>query len=85
MKRFFDLLVALVAVVFLALPILIVTLAVQLASQGPAHHWSGREGRHNRFSKCPNSAACADRYIVCPLKSDPSCDVWLLSRWWTEE
>lgn len=53
MKRLFDLIVALVAAVFLALPILIVVLAVRLTSPGPSLYWSKRVGRHNRIFKMP--------------------------------
>lgn len=53
MKRLFDLAVALVAAVFLALPIVFVVLAVRLTSLGPALHWSNRVGRHNRIFKMP--------------------------------
>ena len=53
MKRFFDLTVALVAVVFLALPILVLVLAVRLTSPGPALYWSDRVGRLNRIFKMP--------------------------------
>jgi len=53
MKRLFDLAVALVAAVFLALPIVLVALAVKLTSPGPALYWSDRIGRHNRIFKMP--------------------------------
>jgi O-antigen biosynthesis protein WbqP len=53
MKRLFDLAVALVAAVFLALPIVFVALAVRLTSAGPALYWSDRVGRHNRIFKMP--------------------------------
>lgn len=53
MKRLFDLVVAVVAVVCLALPILILGLAVRLTSAGPALYWSDRVGRHNRLFKMP--------------------------------
>jgi len=52
-KRLFDLVVALVAVVFLALPIVMTALAVRLTSPGPALYWSDRVGRHNRIFKMP--------------------------------
>jgi O-antigen biosynthesis protein WbqP len=52
-KRLFDLAAVLFAVVLLALPILIVTLAVRLTSTGPALYWSDRVGRHNRIFKMP--------------------------------
>ena len=53
MKRLFDLVVAVVAAVCLALPILIVGVAVRLTSPGPALYWSDRVGRHNRLFKMP--------------------------------
>lgn len=53
MKRLFDLAVALVAAVFLALPIVITALAVRLTSPGPALYWSDRVGRHNRIFRMP--------------------------------
>ncbi len=53
MKRLFDLVVAVVAVVCLALPIFILGLAVRLTSAGPALYWSDRVGRHNRLFKMP--------------------------------
>lgn len=53
MKRLFDLLVALVVAAFLALPILLVALAVKLTSPGSALYWSDRVGRHNRIFKMP--------------------------------
>ena len=53
MKRLFDLALALVAAVFLVLPISAVALAVRLTSPGQAMYWSDRIGRHNRIFKMP--------------------------------
>lgn len=53
LKRIFDLIFVLVATVFLALPILVVALAVRLTSPGPVLYWSDRVGRHNRIFKMP--------------------------------
>ena len=53
MKRIFDLAVATVVAVVLALPILIVAIAVKLTSPGPALYWSDRMGRYNRIFKMP--------------------------------
>lgn len=53
MKRLFDLTMALVAAVFLVLPILAVALAVRLTSPGPALYWSDRVGRNNSIFKMP--------------------------------
>lgn len=53
MKRFFDLALALVVAVFLALPIAAVAVAVRLTSPGPALYWSDRIGRNNRIFRMP--------------------------------
>lgn len=53
MKRAFDISVAIVAAVFLSLPIMIVALTVRLTSPGPALYWSDRVGRHNRIFSMP--------------------------------
>jgi O-antigen biosynthesis protein WbqP len=53
LKRIFDLALALVAGLLLALPISILTLAVCLTSAGPALYWSDRIGRHNRIFRMP--------------------------------
>jgi O-antigen biosynthesis protein WbqP len=53
MKRLFDLALALVAAVFLVLPIGAVAVAVRLTSPGPALYWSDRVGRHNRIFRMP--------------------------------
>ena len=39
--------------VILAMPVLLVALAVKLSSRGPALYWSDRVGRHNRIFRMP--------------------------------
>ena len=53
MKRLFDLILALIASVFLVFPILVIAFAVRLTSKGPALYWSDRVGQHNRIFKMP--------------------------------
>ncbi len=53
MKRLFDLCVVLLALLFLALPILLVAVMVRLTSQGSALYWSDRIGRYNKVFKMP--------------------------------
>ena len=53
MKRLFDLFLALIALVFLFLPILAVALMVRLTSAGPVFYWSDRVGRYNQLFKMP--------------------------------
>jgi O-antigen biosynthesis protein WbqP len=47
MKRLFDLILAVVAIVILLLPIMIVAFLVRLTSKGPALYWSDRVGVNN--------------------------------------
>ena len=53
MKRLFDLVLALCASVVLALPVVVVAVAVRLTSPGPALYWSDRVGRGNKIFKMP--------------------------------
>lgn len=53
MKRFFDLTLAVIAVVVLWVPFTLVWLAVILSSEGPALYWSDRVGRGNTIFKMP--------------------------------
>jgi hypothetical protein len=52
-KRLFDLLLALCAVLILLLPVVLFALAVRLNSKGPAPYWSARVGRNNAIFKMP--------------------------------
>ena len=53
MKRLFDLCLALFALLFLALPILLVAVMVRLTSVGSILYWSDRVGRDNKIFKMP--------------------------------
>jgi O-antigen biosynthesis protein WbqP len=74
MKRLFDLAVALVAAVVLALPVLLVALAVRLTSPGPVLYWSDRVGRNNRIFKMPKfrSMRIDTPALATHLLQDPS-------------
>jgi O-antigen biosynthesis protein WbqP len=52
-KRVFDLLLTLIALIALAIPMLLVALAVRLTSPGPALYWSDRVGQNNQLFKMP--------------------------------
>ena len=52
-KRALDLLLVLLAGLFLALPLLSIALLVRLTSPGPALYWSQRVGRDNRLFAMP--------------------------------
>lgn len=73
MKRMFDFMLALVAILFLGLPILILALAVRLTSPGPAFYWSDRVGRYNQIFRMPkfrsmhtNTPAMATHLLQTP-------------------
>lgn len=53
LKRLFDVLLASLAAVILALPLLAVALVVGLTSKGPALYWSDRVGRNNAIFRMP--------------------------------
>lgn len=53
MKRLFDFVLAVVLAAVLALPMLIISMAVRVTSAGPALYWSERVGRGNRIFRMP--------------------------------
>lgn len=53
MKRAFDFVMALAALVVFAVPMLVVAIAVRATSKGPAIYWSDRVGRDNRLFRMP--------------------------------
>ena len=77
MKRLFDLLLAVLAAILLALPVLLVALVVKLSSRGPALYWSDRVGRHNCIFRMPKfrSMRVDTPAVATHLLQDPK--VWL--------
>jgi O-antigen biosynthesis protein WbqP len=73
MKRSFDLLLALIATSLLALPVLLIALAVRLSSPGPVIYWSDRVGRYNRIFKMPKfrSMRIETPAVATHLLNDP--------------
>ena len=53
MKRFFDLILGLVAAAMLLVPIIVVGIVVRMTSPGPVLYWSDRVGRNNAIFKMP--------------------------------
>jgi O-antigen biosynthesis protein WbqP len=53
MKRAFDFVMALAALIVFALPMLAVAIAVRATSAGPAIYWSDRVGRDNKLFRMP--------------------------------
>lgn len=73
MKRGMDFLLALVAGMLLALPLLLVAIAVRLTSPGPALYWSDRVGRYNRIFRMPKfrSMRLGTPAVATHLLADP--------------
>lgn len=53
MKRLFDVLLAVVAILIAALPALVIAVLIRLTSRGPALYWSDRVGIGNRIFRMP--------------------------------
>jgi O-antigen biosynthesis protein WbqP len=53
MKQIFDLLLGVSILVLLAVPMLLVAIAVRLTSKGSALYWSDRVGKNNKIFKMP--------------------------------
>ena len=77
MKRLFDLALALVSTVFLAVPIAALLLVVRLTSPGPALYWSERIGRHNRIFKMPKFRSMRIDTPAVATHLLPNPDQWL--------
>ena len=77
MKRLFDLVLSALGIIVLALPLLMVALAVKLTSPGPVLYWSDRVGRHNRTFRMPKfrSMRTDTPAVATHLLQDP--DAWL--------
>ena len=73
MKRFFDLLLGLLAAVGLLLPVSLVAVLVHLTSPGPALYWSDRVGRNNVIFKMPKfrSMRVGTPAVATHLLADP--------------
>jgi lipopolysaccharide/colanic/teichoic acid biosynthesis glycosyltransferase/nucleoside-diphosphate-sugar epimerase len=53
MKRSFDILLSVFAILILAIPCLVIALLVRLTSSGPALYWSDRIGKNNTIFRMP--------------------------------
>ena len=74
MKRLFDIGLALVAALFLLLPIAVVALCVRITSKGPVLYWSDRVGRLNHIFKMPKfrSMRVDTPAVATHLLADPA-------------
>lgn len=74
MKRLLDLLLSLCTILVLAIPVLLVALAVRLTSPGPILYWSDRVGRRNIVFKMPKfrSMRVGTPAVATHLLADPA-------------
>ncbi|MBC3199444.1 sugar transferase [Pseudomonas poae] len=74
MKRCFDFLLSIVALIILFFPIGLVTIAVKLTSKGPALYWSERVGVNNVVFKMPKfrSMRTGTPAVATHLLQDPA-------------
>lgn len=77
MKRVFDLFGSLIAIIFLALPLLMTAFAVRISSPGPILFWSDRIGQNNRHFRMPKfrSMRIETPAVATHLLQNP--DQWL--------
>lgn len=73
MKRLIDIVLCLIAGLFLFFPLLMVALAVKLTSPGPVLYWSDRVGRNNHIFRMPKfrSMRVGTPAVATHLLTDP--------------
>jgi O-antigen biosynthesis protein WbqP len=73
LKRFFDLVLAVIASVLMAVPIITVALTIKLTSSGPVLYWSDRVGQRNRIFRMPKfrSMRIGTPAVATHLLADP--------------
>ena len=73
MKRLFDLLLSLFAMLVFMLPIILIALLVKSTSKGPALYWSDRIGQYNQIFRMPKfrSMRLDTPAVATHLLSDP--------------
>jgi O-antigen biosynthesis protein WbqP len=73
MKRVFDLLFGLIAVIIFAVPLVLLALLIKLTSKGPILYWSDRIGRNNEIFSMPKfrSMQINTPAVATHLLSDP--------------
>jgi O-antigen biosynthesis protein WbqP len=79
MKRFFDLVVVIIAALIFAIPMLVVAMAVGLTSQGPILYWSKRVGKNNRLFNMPKFRTMRVDTPVLPTHLLGNPDAYLTS------
>lgn len=73
LKRCFDVILAMVTLVVLAIPLLVVAILVRLTSAGPVLYWSDRVGKNNSIFRMPKfrSMRVGTPTVATHLLNDP--------------
>ncbi|MDP2863854.1 MAG: sugar transferase [Desulfobacterales bacterium] len=53
MKRLFDVTIAVILLIFLSIPILVLSILIKLTSKGSVLYWSERVGKNNSIFRMP--------------------------------
>jgi len=77
MKRLFDLIVFVVALIIFAIPMILVALAVAMTSKGPILYWSKRVGKNNHVFNMPKFRTMRVNTPVLPTHLLGNPDVYL--------
>lgn len=77
MKRLFDVISSVGAIIFLLIPMIFIALLIKLTSSGPILYWSDRVGRNNAIFKMPKfrTMKIETPAVATHLLNDP--DNWL--------
>ncbi|KAF0120601.1 MAG: O-antigen biosynthesis protein WbqP [bacterium] len=51
MKRFFDVIIAILLLILLSIPMIVISILIKLTSRGPVLYWSDRVGINNTIFK----------------------------------
>lgn len=83
LKRCFDLALAVIASIVLAIPLVLIWLLVRFSSPGPVLYWSDRVGRNNAIFKMPKfrSMRVGTPAVATHLLQDPSIHLTPIGSW----
>jgi len=84
MKRLFDLKIAVLLLIFLSIPMLVISILIKLTSKGPVLYWSDRVGRNNAIFRMPkfrsmrtDTPPVATHLLLNPEKYVTTVGKWL--------
>ena len=83
MKRLFDLIIAVLLLIFLLIPMLVISILIKLTSKGPVLYWSERIGRNNAIFRMPKfrSMRTDTPPVATHLLANPDQYITLVGKW----